>query len=92
MNHLIFLSIYYKNIRKHQKNNTLKIIAPAWKDELEFPNGFYSASDIQDYIEHIIKKHETLTTVPPIHVYTNRLKKLEKIKMDISQNHKRLKQ
>ena len=41
-------------------------------------------SDIQDYIEHIIKKHETLTTVPPIHVYINRLKKLEKIKMDIS--------
>ena len=30
-------------------------------------------SDIQDYIEYIIKKHETLTTISPIHVYTNRI-------------------
>ena len=29
-------------------------------------------SHIQDYIEYIIKKHETLTTIPPIHVYINR--------------------
>ena len=25
----------------------------------------------QIYIENIIKKHETLTTIPPIHVYIN---------------------
>ena len=30
-------------------------------------------SDIQDYIEYIIKKHETLTAIPPIHVYINRI-------------------
>ena len=30
-------------------------------------------SDIQDYIKYIIKKHETLTTIPPIHVYINRI-------------------
>ena len=30
-------------------------------------------SDIQDYIEYVIKKHETLTTIPPIHVYINRI-------------------
>ena len=30
-------------------------------------------SDIQDYIEHIIKKHETLTTNPPIPIYINRI-------------------
>ena len=30
-------------------------------------------SDIQDYIEYIIKKHEILTTTPPIHVYINRI-------------------
>ena len=29
-------------------------------------------SDIQDYFEYIIKKYETLTTVPAIHVYINR--------------------
>ena len=36
------------------------------------PDGSYSVSDIQDYFEYIIKKHETLATIPPIHVYTNR--------------------
>ena len=28
-------------------------------------------SDIQDYIEYIIKKLETLPTIPPIHIYIN---------------------
>ena len=37
------------------------------------PDGSYSISDIQDYIEYIIKKHETLTAIPPIHVYINRI-------------------
>ena len=30
-------------------------------------------SDIQDYIEYNIIKHETLTTIPPIHVYVKRI-------------------
>ena len=30
-------------------------------------------SDIQDYIEYIIKKHETLTTILPICIYINRI-------------------
>ena len=30
-------------------------------------------SDIQDYIEYVIKKHETLTAIPPIHVYINKV-------------------
>ena len=65
------LPIYYtwKNIRKQYKKNKLKIIVPTWSDEFELPDGSYSVSDIQDYIEYIIKKHETLTTVSPIHVY-----------------------
>ena len=29
-------------------------------------------SDIQDYIEYIIKIHQTLKIIPPIHVYINR--------------------
>ena len=69
------LSIYYawKNIRKQCKITKLKIIAPIWNDELELLDGSYSASDIQYCIEHIMKKHETLTTIPPIHVYINRI-------------------
>ena len=30
-------------------------------------------SDIQDYIEYIIKKYEALTTITPLHVYINRI-------------------
>ena len=57
------LSIYYtwKNIKRLYKNNNLKIIVPTWNAEFELPDGSYSVSDIQDYIEYVIKKHETLT-------------------------------
>ena len=69
------LSIYYtwKNIRKQYKTNKLKIIAPTWNDEFELSDGSYYVSDIQDYIEYIIKKYETLTTIPSIYVYINRV-------------------
>ena len=69
------LSIYYtlENIRKQYKNNKLKIIAPTWNDEFELLDGFYSVSNIQDYMEFIIKKLETLTTIPLIHTYINRI-------------------
>ena len=39
---------------KLDNNNKLKIIAPTWNDEFELPDGSYSASDIQHYIEFII--------------------------------------
>ena len=61
----------YKKTSKNKK--TEKIIGPAWNDESELPDGCYSVSGIQDYIKHIIKKHETLTTIPHIHVYINRI-------------------
>ena len=69
------LSIYYtwKNIRKQYKNNKLKIIAPTWNDEFVLADVSYSVSDIQDYIEYIIKKHRTLTTIRSIHVYIKRI-------------------
>ena len=52
------LSIYYKwkNIRKQYKNNKLKIIVSTYNDEFELPDGSYSVSNIEDYIEFIIKK------------------------------------
>ena len=67
------ISIFYtwKNIRKQHKNNKLKIIAATWDDEFELPDGTYSVSDIQNYIDYIIKKHETLTIILPIYVYIN---------------------
>ena len=52
------LSIYYKwkNIRKQYKNNKLKIIVSTYNDEFELPDGSYSVSNIEDYIEFINKK------------------------------------
>ena len=38
-------------------------------------------SAIQDYIEYIIKRHETLTVIPPIHIYTNSINKRLLFKM-----------
>ena len=38
------------------------------------PNGSYSVSDIQDYFEYIIKKHETITDNPPVQIYANKIK------------------
>ena len=72
---VLFLSIYYtwKNIIKQYKKNKLKIIAPTQTDGFELPNGSYSVSEIQYYMKYIIKKHETLTKIPPIHIYINRI-------------------
>ena len=42
-------------------------------DELEVPNGSCLVSDIQYYIECILKKHETLKKIHPIYIYINRI-------------------
>ena len=78
------LSIYYtwKNIKSEYNNNKFKISAPTWNDTLGLSAGFYSISNIQDYFEFIIKKHENLTENPPIQIYPNIIKnrKVFKIK------------
>ena len=64
------LSIYYtwKNIKKSYKNNKFKISAPTWNEEFELPDGSYSVSDIEDYFEYILKRHETITNNPSIRI------------------------
>ena len=73
---MINLSIYYtwKNIKSEYNNNKFKISAPTWNDTFDLPDGSYSISDIQDYFEFIIKKHETLTENPPVQIYPNKIK------------------
>ena len=70
------LSIYYtwKNIKSEYNNNKFKISAPTWNDTFDLPDGSYSISDIQDYFEFIIKKHETLTENPLIQIYSDKIK------------------
>ena len=73
---MVNLSIYYtwKTIKSAYNNNKFKISAPTWNDEFDLPDGSYSISDIQDYFEFIIKKHETLAENPPIQIYPNKIK------------------
>ena len=70
------LSIYYtwKNIKSEYNNNEFKISATTWNDEFNLPDGSYSVSDIQDYFEYIIKKHETIGDNPPVRIYVNKTK------------------
>ena len=53
------LSIYHtwKNIKSSYNNNKFRISPPRWSDEFELPDGSYLISDIQDYFEYILKKH-----------------------------------
>ena len=69
------LSIYYtwKNIGKSYKNNEFKISAPTWDEECELPNGSYSTSDIQDYFEYVLKKHEEKIVNPSIRISINKI-------------------
>ena len=67
------LSIYYtwKNVKSTYNNNKFKISAPTWNETFDFPDGSYNISEIQDYIEYIIKKYETIGENTLILIYAN---------------------
>ena len=68
------LSLYYtwKNVKSTcNNNNKFKISAPTWNETFDFPDGSYNITEIQDYIEYIIKKHETIGENAPVLIYVN---------------------
>ena len=67
------LSIYYtwKNVKSTYKNNKFKISAPTWNEAFDLPDESYNISEIQGYIEYIIKKHKTIGENAPILIYAN---------------------
>ena len=69
------LSIYYtwKNVKSIYNNNKFKISAPTWNETFDLPDGSYDISEIQDYIEYIIKKLETIGKNAPILIYANKI-------------------
>ena len=69
------LSIYYtqKNFKSEYNNNKFNISAPTWNDEFDLPDGSYYVSDIQDYFEYIIKKHETIAENSPAQIYVSKI-------------------
>ena len=69
------LSIYYtwNNIKSSYNNNRFKISAPTWNEEFELPDGSYSISAIQDYLEYILKEHSENVDNPSIRIYVNKI-------------------
>ena len=69
------LNIYYtwKNIKSSYNNNKFKTSAPTWNDEFELPEGSYSISDIQDYFEYILKKHNESVDNSSVRIYVNKI-------------------
>ena len=69
------LSIYYtwKNI-KPAYNKKFKISVSIWNDEFDLSDGSYSISDIQNYFQCIIKKHEIIVNNSPVQIYENKIK------------------
>ena len=67
------LSIYYtwKNVESTYNNNKFKISARTWNETFDLPDGSYNISEIQDYIEYIIKIHKTIGQNAPILIYAN---------------------
>ena len=63
-------SIYYtwKNIKSSYNNNKFKISAPTWSEEFELLDGSYLISDIQDYFEYFLKKHNENVDNPSIRI------------------------
>ena len=54
----------WKNIRhskkKQQKNNKLKMVPPVWIDEFKLPDDCCSVSDIEDYYNISVSRHENI--------------------------------
>ena len=55
-------------------NQLIIIISLKYQHQtFDLPDGLYNISEIQDYIEYIIKKHETTAENAPILIYANTL-------------------
>ena len=68
-------------MKNSYKNNKFKVLATEWSKNIELHGGSYSAFDIEDYFEYIIKKHETVTDNPPIRIYVNKIENRIKFKI-----------
>ena len=69
------LCIYYtwKNVKSSYSNSSFKISTPTWSEEFKLSDGSYSISDIQDYLEYILKKHSENVDNPSIKIYVNKI-------------------
>ena len=61
-------------MKSSYNNNKFKTSAPTWNDKFELPHGSYLVSDIQDYFEYILKRHNINVVNPSIRIYVKKLK------------------
>ena len=61
-----------KNTKKSYKRNKFKITAATCNDKIELSDGSFSVSNIEDYFEYIIKKHEAVTDTSPKRRYVHK--------------------
>ena len=54
---------------------TIKISAPTWNEEFELPDISCFVSDVQDYFDYIIKRHQIATNNDSIRKYVNEIEK-----------------
>ena len=53
-------------------NKKFKLSTPTLNDKFELPDGSCSVSDIQDYFEYILKKHNEKIDNPSMWIYLNK--------------------
>ena len=61
-----------KTYKNSYNNSKFKIFAPTCSDTFSINDGSYSISDIQDYLEYILKKHSENVDNPSIKIYVNK--------------------
>ena len=60
-------------MKRSYNNNKFKASGPTWNDKFELTDESYSVSDIQDYFECILKKHNEKIDNLSIRIYVNKL-------------------
>ena len=60
-------------MKSSYNNNKFKASGPTWNDKFELTDESYSVSDIQDYFECILKKHNEKIDNLSIRIYVNKL-------------------
>ena len=66
----ILVFTIHEKTKSSYNNNKFEISAPTWNDKFD---GSYSVSDIQDYFEYILKKHNEKIDNPSIKIYVNKI-------------------
>ena len=71
----------WKKIKSSYNNNKCKMSDLTWNDKFELLDGSYSISVIQDYFEHILRKHSKKIDNPSTRIYVNKIENIMSFKI-----------